>query len=197
MKAERKLIALLAVAALVSIVNASVFVYYPINLTISPQKPPIIFLLGNNADKDDLYGNNKIEVSTGNANTLLTITVHPTYQTNYYRNITVIKNQDSKAYYFKIRVTDAFTDTKITNAKLRIYNSDRSIDEWVDLKSTGDTPSDSWLGPLNADERWFVDINITISEYEGSSPDSAPSLVDNSASLQLIYSPQNVESAAP
>jgi hypothetical protein len=193
MKAERKLIALLAVAALVSIVNASVFVYYPITVNLQPTQPPIIFSEGKNAGGQDLYGNN-IEVSIGNANTSLTITVHPTYQTNYYRNITVIKNQDSKAYYFKIRVTDAFTDTKITNAKLRIYNSDRTTDIWVDLRLTEDTPSDSWLGPLNANEKWFVDVNITISEYEGSSPNSAP-FISDSASLQLIYSPQNVESA--
>jgi len=193
MKAERKLIALLAVAALVSIVNASVFVYYPITVSLQPTQPPIIFSKGKNAGGQDLYGNT-IGVSMGNANTSLTITVHPTYQTNYYRNITVIKNQDSKAYYFKIRVTDAFTDTKITNAKLRIYNSGRSIDIWVYLTSTGDTPSDSWLGPLNANEKWFVDINITISEA-GGSPNSKPSLDDNSASLQLIYSPQDAESA--
>lgn len=44
MNTKRKLIALLAIATLVSIVNASVFVYYPINITITPQQPPIVFV---------------------------------------------------------------------------------------------------------------------------------------------------------
>ncbi len=54
MNTKRKLIALLAIATLVSIVNASVFVYYPINMTINPQQPPVVFVAGGNANGDDL-----------------------------------------------------------------------------------------------------------------------------------------------
>jgi len=193
MKAERKLIALLAVAALVSIVNASVFVYYPITVILQPTQPPIIFLPGNNAGGQDLYGN-RIGVLIGDASTSLTITVHPTYQTNYYKNLTVIRNTDTtNSYYVAIRVNTHFNNSKITEAKLRIYylNGATEIEiTKVDLLTTGTT---SWLGPLSADGKWFVDINITISE-SGGSPDSAP-FTSDSASLQLIYSPQNVERA--
>jgi hypothetical protein len=195
MKAERKLIALLAVAALVSIVNASVFVYYPITVNLQPTQPPIIFSKGKNAGEQDLYGST-IGVSMGSANTSLTITVHPTYQTNYYKNITVINNIDSSdssnSYYVAIRVNKALSnsDSKITEAKLLIFDSSGTNIAVVDLLTTGTT---SWLGPLNANGKWFVDINITISET-GGSPGSAP-FTSDSASLQLIYSPQNVESA--
>jgi hypothetical protein len=190
MKAERKLIALLAVAALVSIVNASVFVYYPITVGLQPTQPPIIFSKGKNAGGQDLYGNT-IGVSMGNANTSLTITVHPTYQTNYYKNLTVIKNTDSSnSYYVAIRVNTPFSNSKITEAKLLIFDSSGTNIAVVDLKTTGTT---SWLDPLSAGGKWFVDIKITISE-SGGSPDSAP-FTSDSASLQLIYSPQNEESA--
>jgi hypothetical protein len=189
MKAERKLIALLAVAALVSIVNASVFVYYPITVELQPTQPPIIFSEGRNAGGRDLYGNT-IGVSMGNANTSLTITVHPTYQTNYYKNLTVINNVDSNSYYVAIRVNTAFSNSKIISAKLLIFDSSGTNIAVVDLLTTGTT---SWLGPLSAGGKWFVDINITISET-GGSPGSAP-FTSDSASLQLIYSPQNVESA--
>jgi hypothetical protein len=190
MKAERKLIALLAVAALVSIVNASVFVYYPITVELQPTQPPIIFLPGNNAGEDDLYGNT-IGVSMGNANTSLNITVHPTYQTNYYKNLAVINNADTaNSYYVAIRVNTPFSNSKIISAKLLIFNSSGTNIAVVDLLTTGTT---LWLGPLSAGGEWFVDIKITIDE-SGGSPGSAP-FTSDSASLQLIYSPQNVESA--
>jgi len=190
MKAERKLIALLAVAALVSIVNASVFVYYPITVELQPTQPPIIFSKGKNAGGQDLYGNT-IGVSIGDANTSLTITVHPTYQTNYYKNLTVINNTDTaNSYYVAIRVNTPFSNSKIISAKLLIFDSSGTNIAVVDLLTTGTT---SWLGPLSAGGKWFVDINITISE-SGGSPDSAP-FTSDSASLQLIYSPQRVESA--
>jgi hypothetical protein len=106
MNTKRKLIALLAIATLISIVNASVFVYYPINLTISPQEPPVVFSAGSNANKRDL-GDKTITVSTSNSGTSLTIEVHPTLQRNYYYDIAKIENNDgSNTYYIKFRVTN-------------------------------------------------------------------------------------------
>lgn len=193
MKAERKLIALLAVAALVSIVNASVFVYYPITVSLQPTQPPIIFSKGKNAGGQDLYGNT-IGVLIGDANTSLTITVHPTYQTNYYKNLTVINNTDSSnSYYVAIRVNTAFSNSKITYAGLRIYylsgTTEIEITE-VNLRTTGTT---SWLGPLSAGGKWFVDVILTIDETGGTY--NSPPFTSDSASLQLIYSPQGAESA--
>ncbi|MEM4686820.1 MAG: hypothetical protein QXY67_04980, partial [Zestosphaera sp.] len=74
---KRKIIILLAIATLISIVNASVFVYYPVTLKISPQQPPVVFQEGTNTNTTDLWGKT-ITVNIGNEGTSLKITVHPT-----------------------------------------------------------------------------------------------------------------------
>jgi len=184
---KRKILILLSLTVLLAIVNAAVFTYYPTKLSLEPVKPPIVFSSGNNAGQTDLSGT--IGVSIGSAGASLNITLHPTYQYNYYKNITIIKNQDTNAYYVAIRVNTALSNTKLVSAKLRIYDTSSTI-ATVDLKVTGTTA----LGQLNSGSKWFIDIILNISEATGDSPSSAPFSSD-SASLQLIYSPQNAEQA--
>jgi len=180
---KRTLATLAALAITLAIVNASVFVYYPITVNLAPATPPIIFGEGSNANKADLYGN--IEVSITEANTSLTIKVHPTYQTTYYKDILRIKNQDSKTYYIKIYVVDAFVDNKTKSAYLIIGS------EQIDLGSTGLKPSSSWI-TINANTDLSVDLKLEI-DTSGGSYNSAPSLSDTQVTIKLIYSPQNSE----
>jgi hypothetical protein len=75
---------LLAISIASTAVFASVFVYYPVSIAATPQAPPIIFSSGSNSNANDLRGQ-QITVSISQANTSLSITVHPTYQTTYYK----------------------------------------------------------------------------------------------------------------
>ncbi|MGC9186715.1 MAG: hypothetical protein ACP5GN_03370 [Fervidicoccaceae archaeon] len=181
---------LLVAASLVSAaVFASVFVYYPVSVTATPTAPPVIFAEGSNAGGKDLYGTNTIGVTVSQASTSLSITVHPTYQTTYYKNITLIKNLDSNAYYIAFRVNTAATDTNLTSAWLIIKGSS-SGDIKIDLLST----YTSNPIPISGGSQYTVDLNITYTAGASSTYDSAPGS-GFIASLQLIYSPQNNESA--
>jgi hypothetical protein len=179
MNTKRKLIALLAIATLISIVNASVFVYYPITLTISPKEPPVVFSAGSNANKKDLWGET-ITVITGDG-TSLTIEVHPTLQRNYYYDIARIKNNDgSNTYYIKFRVTTPITDNGVNEAYL-IINGD--YNNKIDLKSDGVQPSD-WI-TLSESGEFRVDLYIVLNSVESSSI---------TAGVDLIISTTNAES---
>ncbi|MGC9122145.1 MAG: hypothetical protein ACP5HP_04320, partial [Thermogladius sp.] len=62
MRFDRRVLALVAVAVFTSIVFASVFVYYPVSVAVSPVSPPVYFAQGSNAGKDDLGQGNTIGV---------------------------------------------------------------------------------------------------------------------------------------
>jgi len=183
MNTKRKLIALLAIATLISIVNASVFVYYPITLTISPQNPPVVFLEGSNAGGNDLWGNT-ITVNTGDG-TSLTIEVHPTLQKNYYYNITEIKNNDSlHAYYIKFRVTEPITDSRVDEAYLIINNTNTKVQHIIKLKS-GEVQPDDWI-ELGSSSKFRVDLYIVLNSVGSSS--------SITVRVDLIISTTNAES---
>lgn len=179
MNTKKKLIALLAIATLVSIVNASVFVYYPINITITPKQPPIVFVGGDNANQRDLWGNT-ITVNIGDSGTSLAIEVHPTLQRNYYYDIARIKNNDiSNTYYIKFRVTQAITDNRVNEAYLIISDSGT---QYINLK-IGDLQPGEWIS-LGASGELRVDLYIVLSGYDGSSI---------SVRVDLIYSTTDTE----
>ncbi len=190
---NRKSLYLMAGLALaLALVNAAVFVYYPMSIGLSPQKPPVYFDLGSNANQKDLWGNT-ISVSLSEANTNLAVQVNPTYQVNYYKNITVIKSQDtSNTYYILFDVTDAITDTNVTTAELIVSDSSGAPIATIDLKSTGVQPS-SWI-TVNPGETLTISLELTITPDSGVTYSTSPSLADGSAIVKLIYSPQNSES---
>lgn len=188
-------LALLALlAAGIAVANASVFVFYPITTTLSPVAPPIIFAPSSNTNTTDL-GGNTIQVVIGDANASLEITVHPTYQTTYYKDIALIKNTDSNKYYFCIKVDDALVDPIIDSAELYIYNVSTTPPTLVTSVSlTATSTSCSLDFAIGGGIQYRVDLNITISE-SGGSPDSPPSLTDNSATIQLVYGLASGETA--
>lgn len=156
---KRKIIALLAIATLISIVNASIFVYYPITLTISPQEPPVIFEKGSNANAKDLWGKT-ILVNIGDDNTKLTITVHPTLQRNYYYDIAKIHNKDSNTYFVKFRVISPINDERVTSAYL-IINGIK-----INLLENNELQPESWI-ELKGSEKLIVDLYVELAGYSG------------------------------
>ena len=164
-------------------IAASVFAYYPLSITVSPVQPPIVFALGSNSNKPDLGSDKFITVLPGDNSTSASVTIHPTYQTTYYKDVLRIRNVDTKAYSVYLRV-----ETPITNfpsgsvVNLTIYSSgaDRATPPIanVSLLSTGTT----YIESLSGGGTWEVDVKVYIPE--GSSwPSSA------TARLLLIYTP--------
>ncbi len=172
--------AALAIAIILSHAYSAVFVYYPITVGIQPVSPPIVFSPGSNAGQPDLGPGNTIGVDIGTNNISLSLTLHPTYQHTYYHNLSLIVNNDTKAYYVTFRVTGAASLPSGSAARLLVYNSPNggSIVADVNLLSTGDTSASI---PINAGEKWRIDVYIFI-------PEGAALPSPTTASVQLIYS---------
>lgn len=180
-----KIIFLIFFAVLTGLVNAYVFTYYPLIMNINPVAPPIIFKYGGGTGKADLRGT-IITVSIGDANTSLSITIHPTYQKTYYKDIARINNTDVNAYYIMIEVSTPLTNTKITSAKLYFYEENVKKLE-VNLLTTGRS---SYV-QINGKAEWRINVEIEISETGGSY--NNPPFISDTVKLKLIYSTQNVE----
>ena len=176
----------LAIAIILSYAFASVFVYYPITVNLSPVNPPIVFQYGRNANEDDLGNGNIIGVSIGPDGARLTLTLHPTRQHNYYKEVSLIENTDGKAYYITVRVNSAANLPSGSVARLLIY--DRPIGGTlvanVNLLATGDTSASATISASGTPGSvWRIDLYIFIPE--GSSVSAT------SAFVQLIYSPSS------
>jgi len=200
------LIALL-IAVVISIAFASVFVYYPMAVTLQPVSPPVYFDAGTNSNQDDLWSGNKISASKGSNGASLSITVHPTYQTAVYKSVARIRNDDSKAYNVSINVRSSITPITGTGSAFSTQNSqtqsniticfvgssrstsgfptpDYSVDvKCVSLQSTGLTN----IGLLNGGDSWEIDLYVYI-------PEGASGVTPNTyytAEIHLIYTPYN------
>jgi hypothetical protein len=185
-------LALLTAIAL-SIAFAAVFSYYPVSITISPVSPPVYFAEGENANQDDLGAGNTIAVNVGSSSTSVSITIHPTYQVTYYKNVTLIVNNDTKAYNIYLRVATAASLPSGASAVVYVYSkgASRSLSGYpptptpsgyvksVDLTSTGTT----YIGSLSGGSAYEIDIYVYIPE--GTSPSST------TAKLLLIASPSS------
>jgi len=191
---RRAVVLALAATIILSIAFSSVFVYYPITATIQPVGTPVKLGYGKNAGRPDLSGT--ISVSIGSNNASATITIHPTYQVSYYRNITIITNTDSKAYKVMLNVSSPMTGLP-TNSKAKLYvfskGAGRGLTGWpssnlepalgnyitsLDLTTT----STSSEFTLNAND--VVEIDILIYIPEGTSPPSSAT-----ANIYLRYTP--------
>jgi len=199
------LIALL-IAVVISIAFASVFVYYPMAVTLQPVQPPVYFATGTNSDQDDLGSGNKISVSIGSNAMSLNITVHPTYQTAVYKSVAKIVNSDSKAYnvYIYVRWTNISitanplgstfsTQNSQSNITICFVSSSRSTSGFptpgytvdykcVSLQSTGLT----YIGSLSAGGSWDIDLYVYI-------PEGAYGITSTTytALIHLIYTPSS------
>jgi hypothetical protein len=192
MDRKQKSVGLLIALAALTATLASVFAYYPVTATLSPTNPPVYFDLGTNAGQYDIGSSNTITVTKDSNGASLSFTVHPTYQTCYWKNITIIKNDDSKAYNIYLRVVTPVSGISGATVRIYVYNkgATRSLSGsspapqsgyyvgYVDLTTTGTTP----IGQLNGGSTFEIDVYTYIPE--GSTlPSSA------SAQLLLIYTP--------
>jgi hypothetical protein len=190
MDRKQKSVGLLIALAALTATLASVFAYYPVTATLSPTNPPVYFDLGTNANKNDIGSGNTITVTKGSNGASLSFTVHPTYQTCYWKNITIIKNDDSKAYNIYLRVVTPVSGISGATVGIYVYNKGaaRSLSgyptpapasgTYVDLTTSGTT----LIGQLSGGSTFEIDVYTYIPE--GSTlPSSA------SASLLLIYTP--------
>ena len=164
---------------ILALVAASIFAYYPLQLQIQPVAPPIVFALGSNAGQPDLGSSNTITVTLGTNNTSVNITIHPTYHTTYYKNVTLIKNTDSRAYNVFLVLDDVTNDLPANSTVyLIVYSSGatRSLGTgypepqvpsgyvaFVNLTaiSTGSRVS---IGSLSSGSTWEIDFMVFIPE---------------------------------
>jgi len=196
MDRKQKSVGLLIALAALTATLASVFAYYPVTATLSPTSPPVYFDLGTNANKNDIGSSNTISntisVTIGSNGASLSFTVHPTYRTCYWKNITIIRNDDSKAYNIYLKVVTPVSGLP-SGSKARIYvytqGATRSLSgyptpeptsgTYVDLTTTGTGPT--FIGQLSGG---VFEIDVYTYIPEGSTlPSSA------SANLLLIYTP--------
>jgi hypothetical protein len=189
-KKAKWLLVVFAIVASISVVNAALFVYYDASITAQGQRPPVVFAPGKNANGADLWGNT-IGVTIDSTNTTLTITVHPTYRTHFYRNITLIVNQDTvNSYYLAFNIITPFTNTKITQAKLFIRSLDGSTTyATINLLTTG---VQGWPITLAGNQKLRIDLFLVITPGASDTFNNAP-FTSDSCTLQLVYSPQNAE----
>ncbi len=179
-------IALLAIAAVASVAFASVFVIYPGSILAVPQAPPIVWAAGSNSNQSDI-GGQSISVTVGVNSTQLSITVHPTYEYTYYKNVTIIKNNDAThGYYVAIRVVNPANVSSIAGASVLMNISNSTSYEIISLTSTG---TYYWYylpagGHLNVDLQYYIPPGVKL-----------PSEI--TLTIQLIYSPTNSETAIP
>jgi hypothetical protein len=202
------LIALL-IAVVISIAFASVFVYYPMAVTLQPVQPPVYFETGSNAGAYDLggsgtpYTSNTIYVSIGSNATSLNITVHPTYQVTYYKNVSIVYNNDGKSYKVCFRVNTPLSNLPSgSKAYLYIYSQGgtRSLSGYptptpsgylaqIDLTSTGTTCVETTTF-LGYNQFYEMDLYIYIPEGYNVGMTSGTTYTAN---LLLIYTPQTSE----
>ena len=119
-------LALLAMTATL----ASVFAYYPLTLQVVPTAPGVVFEPGSNADQPDIGEGKTITVTIGANKTSASITIHPTYQENYYKDVLQIVNNDDNA----MNVYIVFTSVSNTlpagsTVKLFVYEEDTKVKE--------------------------------------------------------------------
>jgi len=163
-----------ALIAAVVVANAAVFVYYPANVQIVPQEPPIVFEYGSNANQADLRGNT-IEVSIAQNKTAVNITLHPTLQYTYYYDILVVDNVDTaNAYYVNFYVVNTNYTASFQEAYLVINGTKYLIQNGQFVLPTPLT--------LNAG----ANVSIGLLFY---APDSQQFQGNVTIDLQLVYSP--------
>lgn len=168
--------------AITAIVLASVFAYYPLTITVSPTAPGVVFETGSNAGNPDIGTGNQIAVTIGANQTSAYITIHPTYQENYYKDVLRIKNNDDNAMNVYIIFTSVSNNLPADSVvKLFVYEGANRVRE-LDITNPG-TNQPIPIGLIAVGRTWQIDFYVYIPE--GKSIREA----SYSASAKLVYSP--------
>lgn len=181
---RREIISLGIILALTVVVFASVFVYYPLTVTATPTQPSVVFQSGSNAGQPDIGQGKTISVNIGANSTSASITIHPTYQENYYKNVTLIVNNDSKAYNVYIVFTNVNNNLPAGNVvKLFVYSGNTLVNE-INITSPSINTSIS-IGSLPAGSKWELDFYVYIPEGTNINGTSY------SATAKLVFTPSS------
>ncbi|MEM1901940.1 MAG: hypothetical protein QXO38_05510 [Candidatus Nezhaarchaeales archaeon] len=179
-----RLVLLPVVAMLLATVAlASVFVYYPLTIRITPTAPGVIFQEGSNAGKADI-GTSNIIVTIGPNSTSASVTIHPTYQHNYYKDVLRIYNGDDDAMNVYI-IFDSLSNLLPggSEVKMFFYQDNTKVKELDITNPTTSSPIP--IGQIGSSATWQIDFYVYIPE--GTSIDSA----SYSASARLVYTPSD------
>ncbi|MEM4919748.1 MAG: hypothetical protein QXQ35_00245 [Candidatus Nezhaarchaeales archaeon] len=202
---ERGVLASVLILIVAAFAAASVFAYYPFQLTVSPVSPPVTFESGSNANQDDLgstgSSSNRIEVSISRpSNTSVTVKIHPTYNTTYYKNVTLLRNSDSKAYNVYLIISEkqenlpsgseVYLIVYSSNATRNLTgypNPEPANNTYVNMTNLVNTNTDTPtpIGTLDGGAVWEFDFLVRIPE--GSSIDGA-SVTFN---MHIVYTPSD------
>ncbi|MDH5815608.1 MAG: hypothetical protein QE164_02295 [Candidatus Nezhaarchaeota archaeon] len=199
---ERGVLASVLILIVAAFAAASVFAYYPFQLTVSPVSPPVTFESGSNANQDDLgstgSSSNRIEVSISPSNTSVTVKIHPTYNTTYYKNVTLLRNSDSKAYNVYLIISEKQENLPSgSEVYLIVYSSNatRNLIKYpnpepanntyvnkIELVNTN-TNTPTFIGTLGVGAVWEFDFLVRIPE--GSSIEGASATFK----MHIVYTP--------
>ncbi|MEM1918308.1 MAG: hypothetical protein QW509_06360 [Sulfolobales archaeon] len=168
--------------AITAIVLASVFAYYPLTITARPTAPGVVFEAGSNAGKPDIGTGNTITVTIGDNKTSASITIYPTYQENYYKDVLRITNGDDNTMYVYIIFT-SLSNTLPTGSivKLFVYDGTSKVKE-LDITNPGTNQPIS-IGLIGVGKTWQIDFYVYIPEGK------SIRVASYSASARLVYSP--------
>ncbi|MEM4671891.1 MAG: hypothetical protein QXJ84_05955, partial [Desulfurococcaceae archaeon] len=171
-------LALLAMTATL----ASVFAYYPLTLQAVPTAPGVVFEPGSNAGQPDIGEGNTITVTIGANKTSASITIHPTYQENYYKDVLRINNTDDNAMNVYIVFTSVVNNLPTGSiVKLFVYEGATRVRELDITNPTLNQPIS--IGLLGVGRVWQLDVYVYIPE--GTVIAGASYM----ASAKLVYTP--------
>lgn len=141
---------------------ASVFTYYPLTMRALPVAPGVVFEQGSNAGQPDI-GNNFIEVEIGSNATTASLTIHPTYQENYYKDVLRIRNGDDNA--MRIFLVFVSLNNQLPTGsiiKIFFYEGATKIKELDITNPVLNNPIS--IGTLSSGGAWQIDIYVYIPE---------------------------------
>ncbi|MEM2528219.1 MAG: hypothetical protein QXG40_02350 [Ignisphaera sp.] len=181
MNTAKQIVVPIAVLLVTSIAFASVFAYYPLTITVSPQAPGVRFGAGSNAGEPDIGTGNTISTTIGQNGTSVSITIHPTYQENYYKNVTVITNSDNNA--MNVYLIFDSVSSNLPTVKLFVYEGTTKVTVLDIASQSIGTPIR--VGQIASGKTWQIDLYVKIPE--GTSITGAQYQV----TARLVYTPSS------
>ncbi|MEM2592949.1 MAG: hypothetical protein QXI60_10210 [Thermofilaceae archaeon] len=159
---------------------AAVFAYYPLTITVLPIEPGVVFVAGSNAGQPDIGTENQIQVFIGDNKTSASVTIHPTYQENYYKDVLRIVNNDDNAMNVYIMLTSASPNLPADSiVKLFFYQGNTKVKELDITTLTVNQPYS--VGQIPVGGTWQIDFYVFIPE--------GTSITEVKYEAKLVYTP--------
>ncbi len=180
------------ITVMLALVSASVFVYYPTTLNVSGVNPNVKFSLGSNAGGTDVDGGTITVTISGLNSTNASISIGPTNEKTYYKDLLKIDNYATFQYYGWIKVNTPISNVGVVSATMYIIDvSTNSIVATIDLTQIGLQPANPFVIPASPDGVTPSSLQIDIEIVIDSNTDATT--VTDTANIEVVYSPQNIE----